>query len=207
MSDSQIEHAVGGVILCGGHSKRMGQPKLSLPFGPELMLQRVCRILAEVVGPIVVVAARDQEMPTLSADVRVVADEYESLGPLAGIATGLGSLRGEVESAFITSCDVPLLRPEFVREMISRLGNHDVVVPHDGQYDHVLSAVYRTSLEGQARQLLASDRRRPIFLLDESRSVRVPIEELRNADPQLDSLRNTNTPEDYAAALKLAGFG
>lgn len=207
MSDSQIEHAVGGVILCGGHSKRMGQPKLSLPFGPELMLQRVCRILAEVVGPIVVVAARDQEMPTLSADVRVVADEYESLGPLAGIATGLGSLRGEVESAFITSCDVPLLRPEFVREMISRLGDHDVVVPHDGQYDHVLSAVYRTSLEGQARQLLASDRRRPIFLLDESRSVRVPIEELRNADPQLDSLRNTNTPEDYAAALKLAGFG
>lgn len=207
MSDSQIEHAVGGVILCGGHSKRMGQPKLSLPFGPELMLQRVCRILAEVVGPIVVVAARDQEMPTLSADVRVVADEYDSLGPLAGIATGLGSLRGEVESAFITSCDVPLLRPEFVREMISRLGDHDVVVPHDGQYDHVLSAVYRTSLEGQARQLLASDRRRPIFLLDESRSVRVPIEELRNADPQLDSLRNTNTPEDYAAALKLAGFG
>lgn len=206
MSDSGSIDVVGGVILCGGHSRRMGQPKLSLPFGPELMLQRVCRILSDIVRPIVVVAAPDQEMPALPQDVHVVPDEYQSLGPLAGIATGLGALRGHVPAAFVTSCDVPLLRSEFVREMITRLDSNDVAVPHDGQYDHVLSGVYRTSLEDSARQLLAEDRRRPVFLLEDSRAVRVSTETLRDVDPELDSLRNTNTPDDYKAALLRAGF-
>ena len=206
MTSTRRENSIGGVVLCGGHSRRMGRPKATLPFGPEVMLQRVARILSEAVGPVVVVSARGQSVPDLSDNVQVVTDEYESHGPLAGIATGLGALRNEVEFAFVTSCDVPLLKPAFVTEMVRRLGNCDVAVPNDGQYDHVLSGVYRTKLEDQARQLLAADRRRPVFLLDDSSSLRVPVEELRAVDPQLDSLKNTNTPEEYAEALKAAGF-
>ena len=37
----------------------MGVPKATLPFGPEMMLQRVVRLLGSVVSPIVVVAARE----------------------------------------------------------------------------------------------------------------------------------------------------
>lgn len=206
MDNLRPDSVAGGVILCGGHSRRMGRPKATLPFGSEVMLQRVSRILGEVVGPIVVVAAGGQSLPELTGNVRVVSDEYESQGPLAGIATGLGALRQHADLAFVTSCDVPLLNPAFVHEMLCRVEGHDVAVPFDGQYDHVLSGVYRTSLEDQARQLLASNRRRPVFLLDDARAVRVPVEELRTADPQLDSLRNTNTPEDYSEALKLAGL-
>ncbi len=184
----------------------MGRPKLALPFGSELMLQRVCRILGGVVEPIVVVAARDQPLPPLPEGTLVAADEFESLGPLAGIATGLATLRDHTKAAFVTSCDVPLLKPAFVRVMIDHLEAHDVAVPSEAQYDHVLSGVYRTSLEEEARRLLAADRRRPVFLLETSRSRRVPIEDLREVDPHLDSLKNTNTPDDYAAALRLAGF-
>jgi molybdenum cofactor guanylyltransferase len=56
---------LGGVVLCGGKSTRMGSPKHALKFGEEVLLQRVCRILSTVVEPIVVVAAQDQELPTL----------------------------------------------------------------------------------------------------------------------------------------------
>ena len=55
----------GGIVLCGGKSTRMGVAKAVLPFGPETMLQRVVRLLGTVVAPIVVVAARDQELPPL----------------------------------------------------------------------------------------------------------------------------------------------
>ena len=184
----------------------MGRPKFSLPFGEEVLLQRVCRILSEVVSPIVVVAAADQELPDLPDGVRIVRDEYDSQGPLAGIATGLNALRGEVDAAFVTSCDAPLLRPRFVKRLIELLGGHDVAAPTDGQYDHVLAAVYRTMLADHARRLLAEDRRRPLFLLQESNSLRVHVDELRDVDPNLDSLRNVNTPEDYEEVLKLAGL-
>ena len=184
----------------------MGRPKFSLPFGDEVLLQRVCRILSEVVSPIVVVAAADQELPDLPDDVCIVRDEYESLGPLAGIATGLDALRDRVDAAFVTSCDAPLLQPTFVRRLIERLGDHDVAAPTDGQYDHVLSAVYRTALADHARRLLAEDRRRPLFLLEETKSLRIHVDEFRDVDPNLHTLRNVNTPEDYDDVLKLAGL-
>src|SRR5437588_762021 len=62
---------VGGIVLCGGQSKRMGQPKAWLPFGDELMLPRVVRLLGGAVRPRVVVAAPDQDLPPLAAVYRL----------------------------------------------------------------------------------------------------------------------------------------
>lgn len=184
----------------------MGRPKFSLPFGEEVLLQRVCRILSEVVSPIAVVAAADQDLPPLPDELLIVRDEYDSLGPLAGIATGLDALREQADAAFVTSCDAPLLQPDFVRRLIDLLNDHNVAAPTDGQYDHVLAAVYRTKLADHARRLLAEERRRPLFLLDETNSLRVHVDDLRSVDPCLDSLRNMNTPEDYDEILQLAGL-
>jgi molybdenum cofactor guanylyltransferase len=197
---------IGGIVLCGGRSTRMGRSKAFLPFGPELMLPRVVRLLAEVVSPIVVVAAQNQELPPLPTGVRVVRDEHEALGPLAGLAAGLAALRGEVDAAFASSCDTPLLQPAFVRQIIASLGDHDLAIPRDGQYHHPLAAVYRTSVEAPIRELIAAGRLRPFFLLEKIRTREIDVNELRQADPDLQSLRNTNTPAEYQAALREAGF-
>ena len=78
---SSVTHrAAGGIVLCGGKSSRMGTSKALLPFGRETMLQRVVRLLNEVVAPIVVVAASDQELPELPADVIVTRDERRDAG-------------------------------------------------------------------------------------------------------------------------------
>lgn len=180
----------------------MGRPKALLPFGREVMLQRVVRILSEVVSPIVVVAAHEQELPPLPPQVLVARDEYDALGPLAGLAAGLGALRGRVEAAYASSCDVPLLRPEFVRRVIELLEDHDLAIPRDGKFHHPLAAVYRTRVEDDVRALIAEGRLRPFFLLERVRAREIDVAELRAVDPQLWSLRNTNTPEEYRAALK-----
>jgi molybdopterin-guanine dinucleotide biosynthesis protein A len=193
---------VGGIVLCGGRSTRMGRPKLSLPFGDEVLLQRVVRILGEVVTPVVVVAAPDQELPPLPANVRVVRDELEGLGPLAGIAGGLEALTGVTDAAYVSACDAPLLRPEFVREIVASLGSHELAIPRDGKFHHPLAAVYRTSLAPRVRGLLAAGRMRPLFLVEESDAVEIDVETLRGVDPALDSLRNVNTPDEYAAVLR-----
>src|SRR6186713_2816693 len=95
--------AVGGVVLCGGKSTRMGTSKALLPFGPETMLQRVVRLLATVVSPIVAVAAPGQSLPELPADVIVTRDEREGRGPLEGLRAGLKALPATVEIAYVTS--------------------------------------------------------------------------------------------------------
>ncbi len=45
-----------------------------------------------------------------------------------------------------------------------------------------------------------------MFLFDAVRTRRVKVEEMVVADPQLNTLRNLNTREDYLAALTDAGF-
>ncbi|MFP6765257.1 MAG: molybdenum cofactor guanylyltransferase [Planctomycetaceae bacterium] len=199
-------YSAGGIVLCGGKSSRMQRPKMELPFGNEVLLQRICRILGEVVSPIVVVASSAQLLPQLPGSIRILRDEFDSLGPLAGIATGLTALQDECETAFVASCDVPLLQPDFVRAVIGQLAGYDVAVPCDGQYDHVLAAAYHTKLGAAAKQLLHSGQRRPLKLINESASVRIPVDELRQVDPHLHSLRNANTPDEYAELLALAGF-
>ncbi|HZZ79106.1 MAG TPA: nucleotidyltransferase family protein, partial [Gemmataceae bacterium] len=77
---------VGGVILCGGQSSRMGRPKAWLPIGDEVMLPRIVRLLRETVAPLVVVAAAGQDLPELPADTKIVHDEQPGRGPLQGIA-------------------------------------------------------------------------------------------------------------------------
>src|SRR5687768_17865428 len=112
---------VGGIVLCGGRSSRMGTLKAWLPFGDELMLPRVVRLVREAVETVVVVAAPGQDVPPLPADVRVVRDEIEGRGQLGGLAAGLAALEGEADALYWSSCDVPMLKPEFVRCVIGAL--------------------------------------------------------------------------------------
>jgi molybdopterin-guanine dinucleotide biosynthesis protein A len=200
------QDTIGGIVLCGGRSIRMGTPKLWLPFGPETMLQRVVRIVREVLEPVVVVAAVGQDLPELPSGVRITRDEEPDLGPLGGLAVGLASLRSEADAVYASSCDVPLLQPAFIRRMIDELGTHEVAIPRDGDYYHPLAAVYRTELADRVKELVAARRLRPVFLLDCADTRIVDVASLREVDPRLDSLHNTNRPEDYHAALTVAGL-
>ena len=196
----------GGIVLCGGKSTRMGVPKASLPFGPETMLQRVVRLLATVVSPVVVVAAREQSLPKLPDDVTITRDEREQRGPLEGLRAGLRALPNSVDIAYVTSCDVPLLVPGFVERMIELLGDHDIAVMEIDGFPHPLSAVYRRDTLQHVESLLAKDRLRPVFLFDAVRTRRVQPEEMVSVDPELRTLRNLNTREDYLQALSEAGL-
>jgi len=198
----------GAVILCGGKSTRMGTPKALLPFGPELMLERVVRLVGEVVAKedIVVVAATGQPLPTLPDEVLLTRDAHEDRGPLEGLAAGLAALDHRVDAVYATSCDVPLLVPAFVERMFELLGDHEIAVPRDGKFHHPLAAVYRVSVLAHVRQLLAADRLRPFFLFQELDTHEILVEQLREVDPQLATLENLNSPEDYAKALQSSGF-
>jgi molybdopterin-guanine dinucleotide biosynthesis protein A len=194
-----------GIVLCGGRSSRMGQPKALLPFGTESMLERVVRLLGEAVSPIVVVAAPEQELPKIGGKVQIVRDRHPDRGPLEGLFAGLSALPDEIEAAFVTSCDVPLLVPAFVRRMLDLLGGYEIVVSQTDGRSHPLSAVYRRSVLSHVESLLNRNQLKMTTLFDITRTRYVLADELKCVDPMLCSLENLNRPEDYLRGLERAG--
>lgn len=197
---------VGGIVLCGGQSIRMGRPKAWLPFGSERMLPRVVRLLAEAVAPLVVVAAPGQDIPPLPAEVAIARDAEPGRGPLQGLLAGLEALHGRVEAAYLSSCDVPLLRPAFVHRLIELLGEHAICVPDVDGHRHPLAAVYRVEVAAIAARLLRENRSRPMDLCDEVPTRIVGPDELADVDATFQSLRNVNTSAEYEAALREASL-
>ena len=179
-----------------------------LPFGIESMLQRVVRLVAEQVSvdSMIVVAAAGQQLPQLPSEIGVVHDRRPECGPLEGMAAGFAALDPDVEAVFVTSCDVPLLVPTFVERLFQLLGADDIVVPREERFFHPLAAVYRPKVLHTIESLLAAERFRPVFLFEQHPTHEVLIDELRDVDPDLCSLANCNSPEDYQRALQLAGI-
>jgi molybdenum cofactor guanylyltransferase len=191
----------------------MGTPKAALEWHGSTLLRRTVGILARATdGPVVVVRASGQDLPALPKGTVVVDDPREGRGPVQGIAAGLAALRGEAETAFVTSTDLPFLHPAFVGRVLRVLAapgdGPDVALPVARGYQQPLAAAYRTGLAGLAERLVKEDRLRPAFLFAECTVTRLDDAALladpglAASDPDLDSVVNVNTPEDYQAARR-----
>jgi molybdopterin-guanine dinucleotide biosynthesis protein A len=186
------------LVLAGGRSSRLGQPKALLPFDGEPVIARVVARLQPLFRETIVVAARDQELPPMPA--RVVRDQVDHQGPVAGICFGLEASATDVN--FVVSCDSVFLKPALVAHLLSLAPGHDAVVPRWEERLQPLQAVYRSSVLPIAREQLARGELRLGDLFARVRARAVEEEEVRRFDPQGESFFNINTLEDYADALR-----
>jgi molybdopterin-guanine dinucleotide biosynthesis protein A len=197
-----------GIVLAGGRSSRMGTAKAALEWHGSTLLRRVVGVVDRAVdGPVVVVRAPGQELPALPEGVEVVEDAREGRGPLEGMAAGLAAVRDRAAVAYVSSTDVPLLHPSFIRHVLAALDDDvDVVLPHVGGFPHPLAAAYRVELVDEIERLIDTDRMRPAFLFEACRVKRLDAAALladpplAALDPELDSVLNLNEPADYEAA-------
>src|SRR5581483_2148166 len=114
-----------------------------------------------------------------------------------GLAAGLGAIADRVAVAYVSSVDVPLLHPAFVRAVVDALADDvDVAVPEADGLLHPLAAAYRVVVLPIVEAMLAEDRLALTGLLDRCRVRRVAGAEL----PALESLTNLNSPADYERA-------
>jgi molybdenum cofactor guanylyltransferase len=199
-------------VLAGGRSSRMGSPKASLPWHGSTLLRRVTGIVSRCVdGPVVVVAAPGQRLPELAPGVEVAHDEQEYGGPLHGLAAGLAVVGDRAPLVYVSSTDLPLLHPAFVRRVLGAMEDRfDVALPEVGGYPQPLAAAYRTALLCPVRELIDGEERRLGSLLHRCRVRRMTEDELlRDAalaclDPALASVANLNTRSEYERALAIA---
>ena len=137
---------LGGIVLCGGQSRRMGSPRPGCASA-----KKPCCIAWFVYSParwirFFVVAAHGQRLPRLPDNVGVIRDRLPDRGPLEGLAAGLEAISRHADAAFVCGCDAPFLHPDFVRRVAHLACEADIAMPYiDGRL-HPLAAVYRVSV-------------------------------------------------------------
>src|SRR5689334_269621 len=113
-------YPLSAIVLAGGASRRMGEPKAWLSFEGEPLFLRVIRsVRAACDGEIVAVAQEEQLLPTC-ADVRIVRDVIPNAGPLVGLLAGLRALRARHSHdawTFVATTDAPSIAPVVVRHL------------------------------------------------------------------------------------------
>lgn len=192
------------LILAGGRSRRMGKDKALLPLGSETVLQRVHRVFEALCVRTVLVMGHDAQWSPQVAFDRMVRDENQDFGPLEGLRVGMRSLL-EDDLVLVGTCDAPLVVPAVYRQMVECFRDaerYDAVVPMIQGQPYPLTAVYRTSVFGRISQMVDSRQLRVKDLLGDIRVREIAESEIRALDPTLQTLRNINTQQEYAALLK-----
>lgn len=198
--------AASAIILAGGRSSRMGQPKATLPFGGRTLIERIAAELRRAFDDIVVVAAPESEaggLPAIGA-ATIVRDETPYAGPVGALARGLRAARHD--ATFACSCDLPMLRVEVAAWLVSLLDGaavYDGAVPRIGGRLQPLHAAYRQKCAGALDAMLARGEHRLSAIVEAVNARIIDEPEYRRHDPDALSCFNINTPADYARAVSL----
>ncbi len=183
-----------GVVLAGGQSRRMGQPKhaLTTPSGGDLLASAWHVLTAVCEGP-VWVSRRDS---TPSPQYPEVVDRFPGLGPLAGIEAALSQCRQEW--LCVLAVDLPFVPTRLfvsLYEASQRQQHTAVVYPTiPGGRHQPLAALWHVGAHSVLKDFLASGQApRVQSVMERLPSVAVAINEP-------DWLLNVNTPDDWAAA-------
>jgi len=126
---------IAAIILAAGQSRRMGQPKMLLPWGKTTVLGQVIATFqsAEVDDLIVVTGEnRIQIEALIGTSARTVYNpEYKQGEMLSSVQKGLTNLKPEIQAALIALGDQPQVRERSVRLVMGvfRQSGASIVVP------------------------------------------------------------------------------
>ena len=192
---------LAAVILCGGKSSRLGLDKTQLIFEGRTFLENVVHIVGKVTDRIVLVGDIDRTVHNLPDSVEWAIDEDPDAGPLEGIRVGLNRVEDR-KYAFVTSCDVPLLKHELIHFLYRHLGDANGIVPVDGQRIYGMTAIYRTDIVEEIANRIAQGKLRVSEISQAVNAIEIAVDRIREIDPNLDSMTNVNSKAEYQALLK-----
>ncbi|MFN0093257.1 MAG: molybdenum cofactor guanylyltransferase [Dehalococcoidia bacterium] len=194
---------MSGVVLAGGKSTRFGSDKASALLRGRPMLDWVVAAVGEVCDEVVVVHAPGQRLPTIAASVRLAVDDVPGEGPLAGLIAGFRTATAPV--CFLTSCDVPLVRPALIAAVGGALARSDAtaVAPMtEGRLQPLLGAYLRLKTLEAAEALFAVGERSLQAVLRRVGARALPDAVVVEADRDLLSFRNANDQATLEAIVR-----
>ncbi len=193
---------IGGILLAAGGSRRMGQPKLALPWrnGLPIIAHMADLFRQAEVDPIVVVTGADRSTIEACLDTQPVVTAhnpaYTESGMIDSVRIGLRAVQEtRCTAVLITPGDLPAMRVETIRSLIAafkRVGASIVAPSFEGRRGHPV--------------LLSRSEWSAILELDEEKTLRhflntrsEMIHHIEVFDPGI--VLDLDTPEDYASGV------
>jgi len=128
--------SVGAVILAAGQSRRMGRPKLTLPWGETTVIEHVVATIIDAgVSPIVVVTGgAHEQIESILAKYPVILVrnyEYKNVEMLESLQIGIRALPDEISACLVVLGDQPQIESVVVKEVICEFAATvaDIIVP------------------------------------------------------------------------------
>jgi molybdenum cofactor guanylyltransferase len=191
---------VTGVILAGGQSRRMGRDKAFLPFGKGLLIERVIEVAQQVTDGVILITNTPEQYQHFG--LPMFSDVIPQAGSLGGIYTGLVSAK--TPYSLCLACDMPFVKPEFLRLLCATAAEADVVIPRNDEDFQPLCAVYSQVCREPIRQKIEASRLKITGFFDQVRVRIIEGELLARYDPHDIMFFNANTPEEYQQARRMA---
>lgn len=192
------QELLGAIILAGGDSKRLGQPKPLLELEGVTLLERAVTRLSTLFQQITVVTDRQDFAEGLP--VTVTGDLLTGCpkSPLRGIHAGLSV--STLPYQFVIACDMPFINLALIKHMAGLASRHDVVVPRVGDYYQPLFAFYSRACLEPIRRRVESGEGKVTGFYDGLKVRYIGLAEITRYDPRQESFFNINTWEDYREA-------
>lgn len=177
---------IASLILIGGKSSRMGQPKHLLKFQELTFLSTIQNAFRSIPTYVSV----SEIVDNIDINTQIV-DEHKEIGPIGGIYSAFKNIH--CEYLFVCSCDTPLVDTSLVNEMVVQSYlNPGISIIAKTDRIHPTFAIYHRSAFKQIESNINNSNYRLMTLID---NIDYQCYELES--DKYHKLSNINTPADY----------
>jgi molybdenum cofactor cytidylyltransferase len=202
----EVQRSVGAIVLAAGMSRRMGQPKVLLPWsGGKAILEHILgQLVLSRLDHITVVTGHS------SAEVKAIAErvgvtsvhnaKYQTGEMLSSLKAGLKAMPDHVAAALIVLGDQPRIQPKVISQVLTAYaeGAGEIIAPsYQMRRGHPIlidrrywNEILDLPNDGAPRDVINAHQDRVHYINVDNDSV----------------LRDVDTPQDYAEERARAGL-
>ena len=206
INEDNSENIKSCIVLCGGHSRRMGQDKGSMIIHKKPMIKHVLCTLNYIMDEVIIVLNdqtridRYSEFITphdYSYNITITQDKFKNRGPISGIMEGLENISGTY--SLVLPCDSPYISKDYLKNIFNEItDSYQAIVPCHDITDKLktsepLHSIYNKSIIPIIERQIENDILHIKGLIEKIDTKFVLID---NKKIEKKEFRNLNCPED-----------
>ena len=180
---------ITGIILAGGKSKRMGTDKTFIKLNGKTLLEHSIELIQPFCNSMLI-SSNNPEHEKFG--YKIIPDKIPNCGPIGGIHSCLKE--STTDWNLVVSVDSAFIEAEFIKLLISEVGEFEAVIPIHSKGKEPLIALYHKNCLVEIEKMIQSGDFKMHNLLNVIKAKFVDAQNLIDKYPQL--FRNLNRPED-----------